>query len=393
MNLPITMRQSHLILLLVALLTACGGGGADFDAQLAAKRAQRDSLKAERDKLNKAIAEIDNWLAANDPDLKRALPTVTTYTLQVRPFAHWTEAHGSVRAEQNALVYTTAGGEVRRILVQPGQPVAKGQLIVDIDTDALRESIRQAEAQVELARTVYEKQASLWQQRIGSEVQYLQAKANKEAGEAQLMALREQLRGAEVRAPFAGVVDEIFPNLGDMANPMQPVARVVALGRASIEVDLAEDLLTKVKTGDPVEVRIPETGEQLMARIDQCGQYINPNNRTFKVTLRFADNAKLRPNQLVNVRIRDLDEPEALVVPSRLVMENSAGEPYVFVLEEKDGQARTRKQFVKVLSTQGGELLLQREENGLKGGETLIDQGARLVVDQQEVQVKKEARS
>lgn len=391
MNLPMTMRQSLLILPFVALLAACGGGKTEADAPLAAKRAQRDSLKAERDKLNKAIAEIDNWLAANDPDLKRTLPTVTTYALQARPFAHWTEAHGSVRADQNALVYTTAGGEVRRILVQQGQPVAKGQLIVDIDTDALRESIRQAEAQVELARKVYEKQASLWQQRIGSEVQYLQAKAGKDAGEAQLMALREQLRGAEVRAPFAGVVDEIFPNLGDMANPMQPVARVVALGRASIEVDLAEDLLTKVKTGDPVEVHIPETGEKLMATIDQCGQYINPNNRTFKVTLRFSDNAKLRPNQLVNVRIRDLEVPEALVVPSRLVMENSAGEPYVFVLQEQDGPARARKVFVKVLSAQGGELLLQRDESGLKGGELLIDQGARLVVDQQEVQVMKGA--
>lgn len=391
MNIHMTMRRSLLMLPLVALIAACGGGNADADARLSAKRAQRDSLKAERDKLNKAIAEIDGWLAVNDPSLKRTLPTVTTYALQARPFAHWTEAHGSVRADQNALVYTTAGGEVRRILVQQGQSVAKGQLIVDIDTDALRESIRQAEAQVELARKVYEKQAGLWQQKIGSEVQYLQAKANKDAGEAQLLSLKEQLRGAEVRAPFAGVVDEIFPNLGDMANPMQPVARVVALGKASIEVDLAEDLLTKVKAGDPVEVLIPETREKLTAAIDQCGQYINPNNRTFKVTLRFSDNAKLRPNQLVNVRIRDLDEPAALVVPSRLVMENSAGQPYVFVLEEKDGQARTRKQFVKVLSTQGGELLLQREENGLKGGELLIDQGARLVVDQQEVQVIKGA--
>lgn len=391
MNLPTTMRQSLLILPLIALLAACGGAPADSNAEVAAKRAMRDSLKAERDKLNKSIAEVEAWLAANDASQKRGLPTVTTYALQAKPFAHWTEAHGSVRADQNALVYTTAGGEVRRILVQQGQPVAKGQLIVDIDTDALRESVRQAEAQVELARKVYEKQASLWQQKIGSEVQYLQAKANKEAGEAQLMALREQLRGAEVRAPFAGVVDEIFPNLGDMANPMMPVARVVALGKASIEVDLAEDLLTKVKAGDPVEVRIPETGEQLMARIDQCGSYINPNNRTFKVTLRFDNGTKLRPNQLVNVRIRDLDVPEALVLPSRLVMENSAGEPYVFVLEQKDGLARTRKVFVKVLSAQGGELLIERDEKALTGGELLIDQGARLVVDQQEVQVLKGA--
>jgi membrane fusion protein (multidrug efflux system) len=391
MNSHMTKRRLLLILPLIALLAACGSSNIDGDAQLVAKRAERDSLKAERDKLNKSIAEVETWLAANDASLKRSLPMVTTYALQVKPFAHWTEAHGSVRADQNALVFTTVGGEVRRILVQQGQSVAKGQLIVDIDADALREGLRQAEAQVELARTVYEKQAALWQQKIGSEVQYLQAKANKDSGEAQLLSLKEQLRGAEVRAPFAGVVDEIFPNLGDMASPMQPVARVVALGKASIECDLAEDLLTKVKVGDPVEVILPETGEKLMATIDQVGQYINPNNRSFKATLRMENGTKLRPNQLANVRIRDMDVPEALVVPSRLVMENSAGQAYVFVLEEKDGIAQTRKQFVKVLSMQGGELLIERNETSLKGGETLIDQGARLVVDQQEVQVLKGA--
>lgn len=381
------MRHYILTFPMIALLAACGGSTSDSDTQLAAKRAERDSLKTVRDGLNKSIAELETWLAANDPELKRALPMVTTYALQVRPFAHWTEAHGSVRADQNALVYTTTGGEVQRIMVQQGQTVAKGQLIVDIDSDALRESVRQAEAQVELVRKVYEKQAALWQQKIGSEVQYLQAKANKDGGEAQLLSLKEQLRNAEVRAPFAGVVDEIFPNLGDMTSPMQPVARVVALGKSSIEVDLAEDLLTKVKMGDAVVVIMPDMRDTITANIDQIGQYINPNNRTFKATLRFENGTKLRPNQLVNVRIRDLDEPEALVVPSRLVMENSAGDSYVYVLERTDGTARSRKVPVKVLSAQGGELLLDRMEGGLKGGESLIDQGSRLVVDKQEVQV------
>ncbi|MBL7963560.1 MAG: efflux RND transporter periplasmic adaptor subunit [Flavobacteriales bacterium] len=383
------MKQ-HILILGTLVLMACGGAP-DMDAQLAAKRAERDSLKTEREKVNKAIAEVEAWLVRHDPDQKRTLPMVTTFALQPKTFTHWTDAHGSVRADQNALVYSTAGGEVRRILVQQGQSVRQGQEIVEIDTDALEQQVQQARTSAELARTVFERQAKLWEQKIGSEVQYLEAKTRKEASEAQLKALQEQLRSARVIAPFAGVVDEIFPNLGDMANPMQPVARVVALGKASIEVDLAEDLLTKVKTGDPVEVHIPETGEKLMATIDQCGQYINPNNRTFKVTLRFNNGSKLRPNQLVNVRIRDLEVPDALVVPSRLVMENSAGDPYVFVLEEKDGMAQTRKLFVKVLSAQGGELLIERDEKALKGGEHLIDQGARLVVDQQEVQVLKGA--
>ena len=372
-------------------LAACGGAP-PIDEAIAEHRARRDSLKAARQELNTAIAEVEGWLAANDPELRRNLPVVTTYALQPREFAHWTEAHGSVKADRNAMVYSASGGEVRRIVVQQGQTVLAGQPIVDIDVDALRESVRQAEAQVELARSVFEKQQRLWDQQIGSEVQYLQAKANKDAGEAQLAALREQLRSAQVLAPFDGVVDEIFPNVGDMASPMQPVARVVALGKASVEVDLAEDLLSKVKVGDPVEVIVPELNGQFQATIDQVGQYINPNNRTFKATLRLdpSEHLTLRPNQLVNVRIRDLEVQEALVVPSRLVMENSSGESYVFVLEEQS-QARARKVFVKVLSNQGGELLLERSEQGIKGGETLIDEGARMVVDQQEVKVLEKA--
>ncbi len=380
------MKHFLLTILIIAVLSGCGES-ADIDAQVQLKRTERDSLKTEREKLNAAITEVEAWLAKNDPDQQRTLPMVTTYELQPQDFAHWTEAHGSVRADQNAMVYTSTGGEVRRILVQQGQTVRKDQAIVDINTDALRQQIQQAESNVELARTVFERQAKLWEQKVGSEVQFLEARSRKEAGEAQLQALKDQLRSAQVIAPFDGVVDEIFPNLGDMANPMQPVARVVALGKASIEVDLAEDLLTKVNMGDPVVVIIPESADTISATIDQIGQYINPNNRSFKVSLRMENGTKLRPNQLANVRIRDLDVKDALVVPSRLVMENSAGDSYVYVLEEQDGITRSRKVPVKVLSTQGGELLIERAEGGLKGGEMLIDQGSRLVVDKQEVQV------
>lgn len=376
---------------LIGLLAACGSGPAT-ETEVLAKRAERDSLKTEREKINARIADVEEWIARHDPDLKANLPMVTTMALEAKEFSHWTEAHGSVRADQNAMVYTTAGGEVRRILVQQGQSVRKGQLIVDIDTDALQQQVEQAKVNKDLASTIFERQSRLWDQKVGSEVQFLEAKSRKEAGEAQYAALRDQLRNAQVIAPFDGVVDEIFPNLGDMASPMQPVARVVSLGKASIEVDLAEDLLAKVKLGDPVEVVLPETQEKVQATIDQIGQYINPNNRTFKVTLRMGSNANaaganLRPNQLANVRIRDLDVKDALVVPSRLVMENSSGESYVYVLEGENGVARSHKVMVKVLSAQSGELLIESTVGGLKSGDVLIDQGSRLVVDKQEVQV------
>lgn len=382
--------RTHLLLPLILLLAACGGGAERSD-ELAAKRVERDSLKSEREKINAAIAEVEAWLAKNDPELARSLPVVTTYALAPRSFAHYTEVHGTVKADDNALLYSSTGGEVRRILVQAGSAVRRGQVVVDIDTDALRENIRQAEANVELARTVFERQSKLWQQNIGSEVQFLEAKTRKEGAEAQLAGMREQRRSAQVIAPFDGVVDEVFPQVGDMATPMQPVARVVSLGRSSIECDIAEDLIGRVKQGDPVQVVFPETKEVVQARIDQVGQYINPNNRTARITVRMGNDLKLRPNQLANVRIQDETADEALVVPARLVMENSAGESYVYVLEQKDGRSSSRKVMVKVLSAQGGELLLEKSEAGLKGGELLIDQGSRLVVDKQEVQVVKGA--
>ncbi len=380
------MRTSILLLPALFLFAACSQPEVNDDV-VAGRRAERDSLKQVRAELNQRIAEVEGWLAQNDPDMKRSLPTVTVFELAPREFAHFTEVHGAVKADENALLHSATGGTVRAILVRPGQQVKAGQRIVDIDLDALKQNIQQAEANVELARTVFERQEKLWQQNIGSEVQYLEAKSRKEAGEAQLQALRDQLRNAEVIAPFAGVVDEIFPNVGDMVAPQMPVARVVSLGKASIEVDLSERMLSRVKVGDPVEVVLPETGETHTATIDQIGNYINPNNRTFKATVRVKDGPELRPNQLANVRIRDMEANNALVVPARLVMEDSKGQSYVFVLEERGGADRVRKEYVEVLSTQGSEVLLNREQGTLKGGEKLVDKGARLVVHEQEVKV------
>ncbi|MCB0794704.1 MAG: efflux RND transporter periplasmic adaptor subunit [Flavobacteriales bacterium] len=384
MSTPFTMRTVLLSIPVLALFAACGPTEVT-DAEVQRHRELRDSLKSAREAINEAIAQEEAWLAKNDPELRRTLPSVTTLALASRDFAHYTEAHGSVKADENALLYSSTGGEVRRILVRAGQPVRKGQLIVDIDTDVLRSNIAQAEANVELARDVFARQAKLWEQKIGSELQYLEAKSRKESSEAQLAALQEQLRSAQVFAPFDGVVDEIFPNVGDMATAMQPVARVVSLGKASIETDLSEDMLEKVKLGDPVTVELPETGATIQATIDQIGQYINPNNRTFKVTLRMENGVKLRPNQLANVRIQDLSVENGTVVPSRLVMENAKGESYVYLLDSSEGMARAKKQFVKVLAAQGGDLLIEAEN--LKPGDLLIDQGSRLVVDRQEVNV------
>jgi len=379
------MKYTPIIILSSLLLASCGA--TTIEGDVAGHRAGRDSLKNVREELNIRIAKEEAWLGKNDPDVQRNLPVVTVFYLAPSEFAHYTEAHGSVKATNNALLYTTSGGEVRRILVQQGQKVQKGQKIVDIDTDVISSNILAAETNAKLAKDIFERQEKLWGQKIGSEVQFLEAKTRKEAADAQLASARNQYQSAQIIAPFDGMVDEVFPNVGDMTTPMQPVARVVSLGKASIETDLSEDMLGKVALNDPVVVVLPETSDTVPAVIDQIGQYINPNNRTFKITLRVTTNVELRPNQLANVRIRDMDQSNALVVPSRLVMENSEGKRYVYKLQKGEGDPRAKKMFVDVVMAQAGEFLIETKEGGLKGGEQLIDQGSRLVVDKQEVKV------
>lgn len=379
------MKYTPIFLFASLVLASCGATSVEGD--VTSHRSVRDSLKSAREELNIRIAEEEAWLGKHDPDVQRNLPVVTTFDLTTTDFAHYTEAHGSVKATNNALLFSTTGGEVRRILVQQGQKVRKGQRIVDIDTDVISSNIAAAETNAKLAKDVFERQEGLWAQKIGSEVQFLEAKTRKEAAEAQLASARNQYESAQITAPFDGIVDEVFPNVGDMATPMQPVARVVSLGKASIETDLSEDMLNKVVLNDPVLVILPETNDTVPAVIDQIGQYINPNNRTFKVTLRVTKEVELRPNQLANVRIRDMEKSGALVLPSRLVMENSEGKSYVYVLQKGEGDPRAKKVFVEVIMAQAGEFLIESKEGGLKGGEQLIDQGSRLVVDKQEVKV------
>ena len=384
------MKNTTAYLAIAALLAACSAATPTDD--LGKKRAELDSLKASHAATGELIKEAQAWLSANDSSLQRALTSVTVHDLALGAFAHEVQVHGTVKADQNALLHTTLGGTVRAILVRPGMNVRKGQRIVDIDTDALSKQIDQLEANLTLANEVYERQSKLWEQKIGSEIQYLQARSSKESLDASIAALREQWNSAQIMAPFDGVVDEIFPNVGDMANPLMPVARVVALGRASIECDVAEAYLNSVKGGDPVTVRLSGTADEFTATVEHVGQFVNPNNRTFKVSLKAPDGVKLRPNQLASVSIRDLAQEGAIVLPSRMVMENSKGQSYVFVLDEDNGTGVAHKRFVKPLMTYQGNVMVARDSTGgLQGNERLIDEGSRLIVDQQRVSVRKGA--
>ncbi|HRH39499.1 MAG TPA: efflux RND transporter periplasmic adaptor subunit, partial [Flavobacteriales bacterium] len=228
------MKNTITMIIAAALLAACGAGEATTD--LAKKKAELDSLKTAYKELGEKIKVADTWITEHDTTVKKNLPSVTTMVLNPTRFEHFVEVHGNVKADKSADLFTM-GGRVRRILVSEGDHVREGQLLIDLDNDAASRQLDAAEAGAKLAKDVFEKQAKLWEQKIGSELQYLQAKSQNEQAAAQVAALREQVRLSNVTAPFSGIVDDIMVSEGDMTSPMAAVARVVDPSGATLDAD------------------------------------------------------------------------------------------------------------------------------------------------------------
>jgi RND family efflux transporter MFP subunit len=374
------MKQIILPLTLTALLVACGGADT---SDLGQKRAHLERLKATYSAYADSIKSLEAWLVENDTTVRRNLPTVTADTLRAIPFTHYVDVHGNVRADKSAALYSN-GGRVRRILVNPGDRVSAGQTLISIDNDMVVKQIQQAEAGLELARTAFEKQERLWQQRIGSEIQFLQAKTQKEQAEAGLATLREQQRLTNITAPFAGTVDDIMVREGDMTSPMQAAARVVDLASVQLEADVPESYLRSIRSGTPVKVSFPSVEERFNGTLAHVGQFIDPSNRTFKVSVRVPQGeGYMRPNLLCDISVQDQHFDSALVVRARAVLQDVKGNNYIYVLDPtRDNEARSRKVMVDRISEYKGYInIAPVEADALKGGERIVDEGAKNVTD------------
>jgi len=383
------MKNTIAYLSIAALIAACGASAPTDD--LGRKKAELDSLKAAYKELGEKIKDADTWITEHDSTVKKNLPSVTTLVLNPMRFEHFVEVHGNVKADKSADLFTM-GGRVRRILVSEGDHVQAGQLLIDLDNDAVARQLDAAEAGARLAKDVFDKQSKLWEQKIGSEVQYLSARSQSEQAAAQVAALREQVRLSNVTAPFSGIVDDIMVSVGDMTSPMGAVARVVDPSGATLEADVPESYLQRVKNGDPVKVEFPSLGDTLDATLANVSRFINPANRTFKVSVRLPGGGDLiRPNLLSLIHVRDLVKDSALVVPSKVIQEDVNGNNYVFLLENKDGKQLTKKVMVDRLADYKNNTMIAVKDGdaGQLKGTTIVDEGAKSVGDGQEVKVTK----
>ena len=381
------MKKIIITVLAAATLFACDAP--KDESQLGKLRKEKDSLKEVYTEISAKMAELDAQISVLDTVTKARIPLVTTSPIEVKGFEHYFVVQGAVEADKNALVYPEAMGEIVAIRVKEGQSVAKGDVIMELDAKLVRSQIKELETSYSFVKDMFEKQAKLWNQKIGSEIQFLEAKNNKERMEQTMETLKAQLDLYIVRAPFAGTVDEIVPKVGEAAAPQMPVARVVNLSQVYIKSDVSENYISSVKKGTTAKIYFASIDKSWVTSVNRSGEYINANNRTFKVRFDIENSSKeLIPNMLADIHILDYALDSAVVIPSRIIQEDRQRNEYIYVsYKNNSGNASVKKIIIKTgMSYQGETVVLE----GLTGNEMYIDLGARSVQGGDVVKVSNE---
>ena len=334
--------------------------------ELTEAKEQLFTLKSKISKLERELVEL------GVVEVNTHLTLVSTITIDKKPFYHQVDIRGAVQSRNNVLISAETPAAVQNILVSEGQQVRKGQLLITQDGEVLGRTIKELESSLELATTMHERQKKLWEQNIGTEVQYLEMKNRKESLELKLATTRSQLNKTRIKAPFNGVVDMIDVRVGEMAQPGMPIIRLVSMSNMYIKADVSESFIGKFRRGQEVKVHFPSTDYTIHSKISSIGQVINPNNRTFEIEIIIpANGAKVKPNMITVLTLADYVNENAMVVPTNIIQSDRMGK-YAFVVEEIEGNSVVRRVDIEPGITYGIETEIKQ---GLSGGETLVLKG------------------
>ncbi len=385
------MKKSIILISTAVLLFACGGTkkktvedviSNNNLEEIRAKKGEVSALQAtyadQLELLNAKIAELDT---------NKKIALISSFTAQEEVFNHYLELQGNVSTNELVVITPEALGVLTSILVKEGQSVSKGQQLAKIDDSGLTPQLAQMKIQMDLARTTFERQERLWNKKVGSEIQYLQAKTNYEAQQKAVKQVEEQIAKTVVTAPFSGTIDEVITEQGNMVSPgVSQLFRIVNLNDMHIETKVPEAHITSVTVGKSVEVILPVLGEKLDAKIAQVGSFIHPSNRTFKVEIPVSNEKKLiKPNLTAKIRINDYTNEKALLIPQSIISENAEGIEYLYVIEKKvNSVGIAKKVIIETGQTEGDYIEVLK---GIKNGAEIILEGARSIKDGQEVKV------
>jgi len=372
------MKKILIVLIVAVFLASCGSTTVDDDAS---KRKQLQDYKQEVHDLEQKIEQLEAELAANKEE---EVIKIKVKELSKEKFEHFIEVTGKVEAELDVDVSPETAGVIKEVMVVEGEWVNKGDILASLNTEVLERSVEETEVQLSLANATYERQKNLWDQNIGSEMQYLQAKNNKESLEKRIESLKTQIEMAQVKSPVSGIVDVVYQKKGNIGSPQVPFAKVVNTSKIKVYGDISESYITKVKKGDLVTINFPALGRSVDARINQIGNTIDPNNRTFRVRINLNNPDKMiKPNLVSVIKVRDYVNEEAIVIPTLYIKEDFQGH-YTYVVEENDGKKVARKIYVTPGVTDNN---MTEVIAGLTPGMLVVSQGYSQIVDGTSVQI------
>ena len=386
-------RTLYLLPALLLLIAGCGGNSDTSLDELIATgnleeiKQRQKALTEEHRSLTARLRTLDSVIASRED--KRNVHLVSTMEVRPSSFEHYLDLQGDVQTKQNVLLYPEMGGTLLQVYAKEGDAVRKGQVLARIDDGGMASGLAQLRTQAALAETTYERQKRLWEQNIGSEIQYLQAKTSYEAAVNSVSQAEAQLAKSVITAPFSGIVDDVMQEEGSTVNPAtgMPVFRMVNLSDMYVEVDVPESYLEGVTPGKQVQIYIPVLGDSITTQVRQTGNFINPANRTFSAEIPVPNReGSIKPNLTVRVRINDYTNPAALLVPPSVISENSEGQQYIYIATGvgEDGLGTAEKRIITTGLSQGDRIEVL---SGIEPGEHIILEGARRVREGQEIEI------
>jgi len=386
--------MKNLITVFIVSLSLFSCGGSDTSLESVIAGGNLEEMRAKKKEILTKQKEITTQLQTLDSVISKLgnvekLPLVNTITISHEVFKHFLELQGDVSTKQNILIYPEMAGTLQRVYVKEGDRVKKGQLLASIDDGGMGSQLNQLKTQAALAKTTFERQERLWNQQIGSEIQYLQAKTQYEAAQDAVSQIQSQLGKSNIRAPFSGIIDDVIKDQGTVVapGPGSEVFRLVNLSDMFIEVEVPETYLGGVTKGKEALVYFPVLNDSVKTKIRETGNFINPSNRSFSVEIPVPNKeGTIKPNLTAKVNLNDYTNENAVLIPSGIISENAEGQQYVYIADSKaQGEVIAKRVIISTGKTQSG---LVEILTGLDEGDEVIKEGARSVKDGQKVNIK-----
>lgn len=334
------------------------------------KKAQLEKLKAQHEDITKQIEALEAEIEKASGDSAEAKSSLVELN-EIKPeiFTTYIDVQGKVDADENVSLSSEMPGTVVKINVKAGDEVNKGQVLAETDSRAILQGISDLQVNMDLVNQLYEKQKNLWEQKIGTEVQFLQAKTNKESLEKKMATLQEQLRMSKIISPIDGTVDAVDIKVGNAIAPGIPAIRVINFSNLKVKAELAESYASRVKKNDPVKIYFPDMNDSVIGKVNYAARAINPMTRTFTAEVLLDNKKEYHPNMVTRLKINDyVSAQPVVVIPIRVIQNATTGEKYVYVA---DGTKAVKKNIVTGREYNG----MTEVKEGLVAGDKLIVQG------------------